>query len=101
MGVGALTPYGDLITVRILAKPSPQGSLSGFVRFASRQEAELAFAGINAGQVKLGGIVICARWAKENSRPTVGMAALKAQAQMHAQAPAAQQLDLASVLQAQ
>ena len=46
----------------------PNGSLSGFVRFSTREEAQLAHQVINSGQVLIGGSAVSCDWSRSNTK---------------------------------
>merc|ERR1712228_245248 len=52
---------------------SPNGYLSGFVRFSNGNEAQNALAAIENRTLLLHGAPIAAKWADKNSRPTSGL----------------------------
>jgi len=64
----AFRPYGKVIAATVHRRPSPQGSYSGFVRFATRLESELALASLMAGSIPIYGQIIVGQWAKVNSK---------------------------------
>lgn len=67
--VVAFSPYGPLLCCFLLKKLSPNGQLSGFVRYTSRGEASFAMEAVNAGLVVVLGSTIHAKWAQQNSQP--------------------------------
>lgn len=67
--------YGAVVACVVHSKPSPQGSLSGFVRYSTRQQCELALQFANAGSLQVRGQPIVARWAKGNSKVGMGVSA--------------------------
>lgn len=65
--------FGTVVACVVHSKPSPQGSLSGFVRFSMRQEGELAMQYCNAGSCQINNMPVVAKWAKGNSRVGMGV----------------------------
>jgi len=68
MAVG-FSPYGNMLCCFLLKKLSPNGQLSGFVRYTTRAEADRAMDAVNAGRVVVNGFTINAKWATHNSKP--------------------------------
>merc|ERR1712007_95291 len=64
----AFSPFGQVLVSSIQNRPSPQGSLSGFIRFVAREEADQALSWAASGRVKVRGVPCVARWARVNSR---------------------------------
>lgn len=71
--VRVFSQYGMVLACVVHSKPSPQGSLSGFVRYSTRQEGELAMSYCNAGATQINNMPIVAKWAKGNSRIGMGV----------------------------
>lgn len=67
----AMIPFGNLESCFLLKKLSPQGQLSGFVRYRTRVEAAIALEAITAGRVVINGSAITGKWASKNSSPLV------------------------------
>lgn len=67
----AMIPFGNIESCFLLKKLSPQGQLSGFVRYKSRIEAAIALEAITAGRVVINGSAITGKWASKNSSPLV------------------------------
>jgi len=65
--------YGQVVSVIVHPRPSPQGSHSGFVRFVTRKEAESALAATGMCLVAIQGIPVAAQWARENSKLPPGV----------------------------
>jgi hypothetical protein len=65
--------YGQVLSVMVHPRPSPQGSHSGFVRFVTRKEAEAALAATGMCLVAIQGIPVAAQWARENSKLPPGV----------------------------
>lgn len=72
--IGVFSPYGELVSATISPKLSPQGSLSGFIRYGTQQDAALALTAVCSRLIRILGVPITASWAKENTRPTPGLA---------------------------
>jgi len=64
----AFSPLGQVLVSSIQNRLSPQGSLSGFVRFVTREEADQALNWAASGHVTFRGVPCVARWARVNSR---------------------------------
>jgi len=60
--------YGNVLIASVSNKLSPQGSLSGFVRFSARHEAEAALTQVIGDNILIQGAPIVARWARVNSK---------------------------------
>lgn len=71
--IATFSPYGQLVSATLNSKLSPAGSLSGFVRYATPQEAQMALASVNSGAVYIGNAPVSAQWAKANSKPSPGL----------------------------
>jgi len=73
----ALSQYGSLVCCFLLKKISPQGQLSGFARYTSQIEAQMALEAIISGRIIVNNSVITAKWASHNSKAqgTVGQEA--------------------------
>jgi RNA recognition motif-containing protein len=70
----AFKPFGTLLTCFLLQKLSPNGQLSGFVRYATRDEADMALQVVNHGHITCNGATVTAKWADKNSKPSIGQA---------------------------
>lgn len=66
--------YGPLVACFLLKKPSPHGFLSGFVRYTTVEEAQLALSSVESGTIGINGSVLTARWASRNTGCTKGIA---------------------------
>jgi len=62
-----MAPYGHMVACFLLKKLSPQGQLSGFVRYTARYEAAMALEAINNGQIVVNGSIISGKFAAKNS----------------------------------
>lgn len=65
--------YGSLVACFLLKKPSPHGFLSGFVRYATAAEAQVALSVAESGTIAIQGSVLTARWASRNTGATKGI----------------------------
>mmetsp|Transcript_30106 Transcript_30106/g.70199 ORF Transcript_30106/g.70199 Transcript_30106/m.70199 type:complete len:590 (+) Transcript_30106:141-1910(+) len=61
--------YGQLVCCFLLKKLSPNGNMSGFVRFATRPQAARALDAVSSGDVAIRGSILTAKWASQNSKP--------------------------------
>lgn len=68
----AFSGYGRVLVAVVQQRPSPQGSYSGFARFATREEGEKVLELCNSGSVTAKGLVVTARWAKGNTKLELG-----------------------------
>jgi len=66
--LGTLGMCGRVLAITVHSRPSPKGSLSGFVRFATRMEAERALSAVAEALVEIRGVQPVVRWANSNSR---------------------------------
>merc|ERR1719189_2566733 len=66
----AFSPFGTLLACFLVKKLSPQGQMSGFVRYTSRGEAALALQACESEAVMISGAPVRAHWASENSKVT-------------------------------
>lgn len=65
---------GQVIAANVHRRPSPLGSYNGFVRFATREEADSALKICGSGQLTVQGVQCVAHWAKQNSKVDPGFA---------------------------
>lgn len=61
-----LCPYGELTSCFLMKTLSPQGQMSGFARFALREQAQYALDAIMGGSVIVGGSAISGKFATKN-----------------------------------
>jgi hypothetical protein len=66
--LGTLGMCGRVLAITVHSRPSPKGSLSVFVRFATRMEAERALTAVADSLVEIRGAQPVVRWANSNSR---------------------------------
>lgn len=59
---------GEVVSATVNSRPSPMGSYSGFVRFAARDDAEMALALCLGGEMIVGLHPCVGSWAKVNSK---------------------------------
>lgn len=64
----AFGSLGQVVHGSVSRKPSQLGSYSGFVRYASRADAEQALTLCSSGQLLVNGSAVVARWSKTNSK---------------------------------
>jgi len=64
-----MSSYGNLLSCFLMKRLSPQGQMSGFVRYASREQAAFALDHIMNGQAIVKGSAISGKWASKNSKP--------------------------------
>jgi len=82
----SMSQYGQLVSCFLMKKLSPQGQMSGFVRYSSRQQASFALDHIMNGQAIVKGSAISGKWATKNSKPLSDPALAASQAAMLAAA---------------
>lgn len=70
----AFAQFGTMVTCFLRPKLSPNGFMSGFVRYSTRDAADMALVVVNHGHVVVKGATITAKWADRNSNPTSGAA---------------------------
>lgn len=66
--VAVFSSVGQVLTATVNQRPSPLGSYNGFVRMATRREAEQVLAWCSSGRMLVHGAQALARWAKGNSK---------------------------------
>merc|ERR1712232_523996 len=65
----SMEPFGQLVCCFLNRGISPQGQKSGFARFSTAEGAMGALQAIEAKAVTVRGLVLKARWARENAKP--------------------------------
>lgn len=78
----AMSQYGNLLSAFLMKRLSPQGQMSGFVRYATRAQAAFALDHIMNGQAIVKGSAISGKWATKNSKPLSDPALAAQQAAM-------------------
>jgi len=66
--LAAFSQLGTVLVGIVHQRPSPLGSLSGFVRMSSRMEAMQAMAHCSTGNVEIHGAKVLAKWANQNTK---------------------------------
>merc|ERR1712032_1320324 len=64
----AFSSCGQVVAATVQATPSTYGNHSGFVRFMTRQEAEMALAQVSGGAIVVRDVPCMGHWARKNSK---------------------------------
>merc|ERR1712232_1474685 len=67
--LNAFAQFGEIICCFLLKRLSPNGNLSGFVRFRTRAEAAIALGHVEAGSIVVNGSTLTAKWTEKNTVP--------------------------------